>query len=134
MAHHYDAADLKVLQAWDTPTICNGLELIVPDRRAIGFTTEPMVAADRNLKPIVGVARVGTIRAREAPRGEVASWLDWYNYVADANLPTIAVLQDMDDRFGYGAWWGEVHSDICASPDFSAAKLREAVRQAGEIH
>lgn len=108
----YTAADLDALRAWDTPTICNGLELIVPERRAIGFTTEQMVAADRSLKPIVGIARVGTIRAREAPLGAVASRVDWYDYVADAGLPTIIVLQDLDDRPGYGAWWGEVHSTV----------------------
>ena len=26
------------------------------------------------------------------------------------DLPTIAVLQDVDDRPGYGAYWGEVQS------------------------
>ena len=112
MDTHFTAADLVALEAWDTPTICNGLELIVPERRAIGFTVEPMVAADRALKPIVGVARVGTIRAKEAPRGAVADRLDWYDYVADADLPTVVVLQDLDDRPGYGAWWGEVHSTV----------------------
>ena len=112
MNTHFTAADLVALEAWDTPTICNGLELIVPERRAIGFTVEPMVAADRALKPIVGVARVGTIRAKEAPRGTVADRLDWYDYVADADLPTVVVLQDLDDRPGYGAWWGEVHSTV----------------------
>ena len=43
----FTAADLDLLRQWDTPTICNGLELIVPERRAIGFTVEHMVAADR---------------------------------------------------------------------------------------
>ena len=111
-ARPFTAADLAVLQGWDTPTICNGLELVAPERRAIGFTVEPMAAADRSLKPMVGLARVGTIRAKEAPRGKVASRLDWYDYVADADMPTVVVLQDLDDRPGYGAWWGEVHSTI----------------------
>lgn len=108
----FTAADLAALQQWDTPTICNGLELVAPERRAIGFTVEPMLAADRGLKPIVGLARVGTIRAKEAPRGKVASRLDWFDYVADADMPTVVVLQDLDDRPGYGAWWGEVHSTV----------------------
>ena len=108
----FTAADLDVLRGWDTPTICNGLELIVPERRAIGFTTEPMVAADRALKPIVGLARVGTIAARAKPAGAVADRLDWYDYVADAALPTVVVLQDRDDPPGHGAWWGEVHSTV----------------------
>ena len=108
----FTAADLAVLQQWDTPTICNGLELVAPERRAIGFTVEPMIAADRSLKPMVGLARVGSIRAKEPPRGQVASRLDWFDYVADADLPTVVVLQDLDDRPGYGAWWGEVHTTV----------------------
>jgi len=106
--------DLEVLRQWDTPTICNGLELIVPERRAIGFTVEPMVALhpDPAKAPIVGLARTGTIRAREAPRGPVADRLDWYDYVAEADLQTIVVIQDLDDRPGYGAFWGEVHTNV----------------------
>ena len=226
----FTRADLAALAAWDTPTICNGLELIVPERRAIGFTTEPMLAADRRLPPIVGLARVGTIRAKAPPQDKVADRLDWFGYVADADMPSVVVLEDLDTPPGYGAWWGEVHSrvhqklgavgcvtngsfrdadmlapgfqivagrmgpshahvhmvgfgqkvrvfgmevghddvihadfhgavvvpaeavrrlpdaialsarrekvilDLCESPDFSVAKLREAVRQAGEIH
>ena len=108
----YTLQDLQRLQDWDTPTICNGLEFVVPERRAIGFTVEPMVAADRSLKPIVGLARVGTLRAKEPPRGPVADRLDWYDYVADADLPTVVVIQDLDDRPGYGAFWGEVHTTV----------------------
>jgi len=100
----FTQADLDILKQWDTPTVCNGLELVLPERRAIGFTVEPMVAFDKSLPPMVGLARVGTIRAKEAPRGPVANRLDWYDYVADADLPTIVVLQDLDDRPGYGAF------------------------------
>ena len=105
-------ADLEALRQWDTPTICNGLELIVPERRAVGFTVEPMVAADRKLPPIVGLARTGLIRAKEKPRGPIPSREDWYDYVAASDLPTIAVIQDIDDRPGYGAFWGEVQSTV----------------------
>ena len=50
----FTRADLDALRQWDTPTICNGLELVVPDRRAIGFTTVPLAAARANLPPMVG--------------------------------------------------------------------------------
>lgn len=108
----FAAADLELLKRWDTPTICNGLELIVPERRAIGFTVEPMVVADRKLPPIVGLARTGLIRAKEKPRGPVPPREDWYDYVAADDLPSVAVLQDVDDRPGYGAFWGEVQSTV----------------------
>ncbi len=108
----FTIADLEVLKQWDTPTICNGLELLVPERRALGFTVEPMVAADRKLPPIVGLARTGTIRAREKPRGHVTDRMDWYDYVAATDLPTIAVLQDLDAHEGFGAFWGEVQTTV----------------------
>jgi regulator of RNase E activity RraA len=108
----FTASDLNTLKRWDTPTICNGLELVAPERRAIGFTVEPMVAADRKLPPIVGLARTGFIRASERPKGPIPSREGWYDYVAAHDLPTIAVLQDIDDRPGYGAFWGEVQSTV----------------------
>ena len=108
----FSATDLENLRRWDTPTICNGLELVVPERRSIGFTVEPMVAADCKLPPIVGLARTGLIRAKEPPRGRIPPREDWYDYVAAEDLPTIAVIQDIDDRPGYGAFWGEVQSTV----------------------
>ncbi len=53
----FTLSDLEVLREWDTPTVCNGLELVVPERRAIGFTVEPMIAVDPKAPPIVGLAR-----------------------------------------------------------------------------
>jgi regulator of RNase E activity RraA len=108
----FSRADLEILKQWDTPTICNGLELIVPARRAIGFTVEPMVCVDRKFPPIVGVARTGLIRAKEPPGGAIPPREDWYDYVAATDMPTVAVIQDIDDRPGYGAFWGEVQSTV----------------------
>jgi regulator of RNase E activity RraA len=111
-AYPFTQTDLEKLRQWDTPTVCNGLELIVPERRAIGFTVEPMAVLHPDAAPIVGLARTGTVRAKESPRGAVANRLDWYDYVAKASLPTIVVLQDLDDRPGYGAFWGEVNTTV----------------------
>ena len=100
MPFPFTADDLARLKQWDTPTICNGLELIVPERRAIGFTVHSMHAADRKLPPIVGLARVGTIRAKEPPRGKTADRL------ADtaAMLQRAAALSARVERDDSGAW------------------------------
>jgi len=108
----FTLADLETLARWDTPTICNGLEVVIPERRATGFTVEPMAVLHPGAGPIVGLARTATVRAKEPPRGRVADRLDWYDYVADAPFPTIVVMQDLDDRPGYGAFWGEVHTNV----------------------
>ncbi len=108
---------LAKLAEVDTPTVCNALELVVPERRAVGFTTRPFVVAFPDLKPIVGIARTATIRAREPSSREAAEAkalrLEYYRYVAaGTGLPTIVVIQDLDPEPGFGAFWGEVNSAV----------------------
>ena len=55
--------DLAALRALDTPTVCNAIELVDPERRVIGFTTEPLVCARPDLPPMVGYAVTATVRA-----------------------------------------------------------------------
>lgn len=114
--HPFTQQDLEALRQWDTPTICNALEVVVPQRRGHGFTVRPLVAADPKLPPICGLARTGTIRAAvPSPRAKEdarAMRIAWYEYVARAALPTVVVVQDLDDTPGTGAFWGEVQSNV----------------------
>src|SRR5229473_159847 len=57
------AALLETLARHDTPTICNALEIVAPERRLIGYTTKPLVCPFPDLPPIVGYARTVTIRS-----------------------------------------------------------------------
>ena len=108
--------NLAVLTQWDTPTICNALEEIVPERRGHGFTTEPLVALDPDLPPICGFARTATIRAAEPPmetaEETAAKRAAYYEYVARQPMPAIVVIQDIDPRPGIGAFWGEVQTNV----------------------
>ena len=54
---------LAELAKWDTPTICNALEVTTPQRRGAGFTVEHMQCLYPTQAPIVGYARTATIRA-----------------------------------------------------------------------
>ncbi len=108
--------DLARLTQWDTPTICNALEDVAPERRGFGFTTEQLVALDPDLPPICGYVRTATIRAAE-PSGESAAEMAakrarYYEYVGAAPQPTVIVIQDLDPRPGIGAFWGEVQTNI----------------------
>ena len=116
IAYPFTRADLDLLRQWDTPTLCNALELVAPARRGRGFTLRPFVAADPALPPLCGLARTGRIRAAQ-PSGrsredDRAARIGWYEYVADAPLPTVAVIEDLDPHPGYGAFWGEVNSAV----------------------
>jgi regulator of RNase E activity RraA len=102
---------LKQLAEIDTATICNALEVLRPEYRDRGYTKRPLVAARPNFAPIVGLARVGTIRAESPARaGSVLDRIAWYEYVAAGDLPTIVVIEDQDSLPGTGAFWGEVNS------------------------
>lgn len=108
--------DLAILAQWDTPTICNGLELVVPERRASGFTIEQMVCLDPGLPPIVGYARTATIRAVTAPTISPetikATRAAYYEHIAESPGPSISVIQDLDFTSGFGAFWGEVNTAV----------------------
>ena len=105
------------LRKLDTPTVCNALELLVPERRGYGYTVDPLVCARPELPPIVGYARTATIRAAHPnhQKGTEARALSdaYYAYIDAAPKPSIVVIQDLDAGLrGYGSYWGEVNSHI----------------------
>jgi regulator of RNase E activity RraA len=111
------AAVLEALARFDTPTICNALELVVPERRLIGFTVRPLVCPFPDLPPMVGYARTATIRASAASPLSAAEQRQrrgaYYDYVGTGPGPRISVIQDLDGpAIGTGAFWGEVNSAI----------------------
>ncbi|MBV8121444.1 MAG: RraA family protein [Alphaproteobacteria bacterium] len=112
-----DPADLEALRMFDTPTICNALEIVAPARRAGGFIRRPLLAPFPELKPVVAFARTAIIRAREPhPRSREEAKeirLGYYAHIAAEPLPSIAVIQDIDwPDTGFGAFWGEVQTHI----------------------
>ena len=107
---------IAALSAFDTPTICNALELIAPDRRSTGFSIRPFAVAHPALKPIVGHVRTARIRATLAPQAgpeEIRSQrTQYYEYIAAGRMPSVVVIQDLDPHPGVGAFWGEVNSAV----------------------
>lgn len=116
MATQLTEGDLEALRTFDTPTICNALELVAPERRALGFTTQTVICPFPGLPPMVGFARTALIRATQPSReGKAAlrqARLDYYRYVSSGDGPRIAVLQDVDSRPGFGCFWGEVQTAV----------------------
>src|SRR5437763_6260233 len=111
------AADLDALAAFDTPTICNALEVLRPESRAEGFTTRPAICGFPQLKPVVGYARTARIRARSPPVSSAdavrALRHDYYRYIDAGPKPSLVLIEDLDGPdTGYGAFWGEVQSAI----------------------
>ncbi len=101
----------KLLQL-DTPTVCNALEVVNPARRARGFNIRPFECIRPSLSPILGHARTVRIRAAHQPDKRMDAD-GYYSYIAEGGpVPSIVVVEDMDDTPGYGAFWGEVNTNI----------------------
>ena len=108
---------LNTLGSIDTPTICNALEIVAPDRRGYGFTVQPLVCPRPELGTMVGYARTAQIRAMHPSdlHAEANRELNdgYYAYIDAGEKPSIVVIQDLDgDSRGYGAFWGEVNSNL----------------------
>lgn len=110
-----DKEILEQLRNLDTPTVCNALEAVAPERRGYGYTTEPLVCVRPELGSMVGYARTATIRAKQRQERSSSSpnlAQQYYAYIDAGPKPSIVVIQDLDDSRGYGAFWGEVNSNI----------------------
>ena len=127
---------IAVLKTIDTPTVCNALELLVPERRGYGFTTKPLVCTRPELGPIVGIARTATIRAAHPsdPGRDQAQLRDsYYAYIDAGPKPSIVVIQDLDEEHGYGSFWGEVNSNIHKGLGCDAVITNGSVRDLPDI-
>jgi len=106
------------LKKFDTPTICNALEIIDPAARFSGFTRKPLVNPFPGNGSFIGFARTATIRATHPNEFSGAKAkeqrLGYYEYIAEGGpTPSIAVLQDLDGPdIGFGCFWGEVQSNV----------------------
>ena len=111
------ASLLEALAKYDTPTICNAMEIVAPERRLIGYTVKPLVCPFPDLPPMVGYARTATIRATSAsnlaPADQRAQRTAYYEYCGTGIGPRISIIQDLDGaNIGFGAFWGEVQSSV----------------------
>ena len=102
------------LRSIDTPTVCNLIEMVTPERRGAGYTVQHLHCPFPDLPPMVGFAKTVTIRARErsAARAIWQKRMDYLDYVAAEPQPSIVVIEDKDEPAGYGAFWGEVQTNV----------------------
>jgi regulator of RNase E activity RraA len=103
------AADLELLRKYDTPTVCNVLELYDLRPRTAGYTDARIRACYPRLPPMVGYASTATFRSAAPPRsGNVYSGLvEQVASFAELPGPAVVVFQDLDDPVA-AATFGEV--------------------------
>lgn len=104
---------LEKLRQYDTPTICNVIELFEVRPRHSGYLDSRIRACFPHLPPMVGFASTATFSSASPPgQGEIySSLLDQVASFAQFPGPVVVVFQDLDDP-PVGATFGEV---MCAT-------------------
>ena len=105
------------LRSIDTPTVCNLIEVVAPERRGLGYTVKHLHCPFPDLPPMVGFAKTATIKTKDKVALGQASYmekrLDYLDYVAGEPGPSVVVIEDLDgEHAGFGAFWGEVQSNL----------------------
>ena len=114
--------DLKLLAQFDTPTICNTIELFEVRPRTAGYMDGRVRACFPEMPPAVGYAATATMRCALPRReGDVYGSLDeQVARFSELPGPPIVVFQDLDDP-AVAATFGEI---MCTTyQSFGAAGL-----------
>ncbi|HEV3385235.1 MAG TPA: RraA family protein [Gemmata sp.] len=100
---------LEQLRRFDTPTICNVLELFEYRSRIAGYMDGRIKSCYPALPPMVGYACTATFRAAAPPRGgDTYSGLsEQVDLIAATPTPKVVVFQDLDDP-PVAATFGEI--------------------------
>jgi 4-hydroxy-4-methyl-2-oxoglutarate aldolase len=106
-------ADLELLRKFDTPTVCNVVELLEHRPRTAGYMDARIQACFPKLPPMVGYASTATFRSAAPPRaGNVySSLVEQVASFAELPGPAVVIFQDLDNPVS-AATFGEV---MCTS-------------------
>ncbi len=114
VSENVSESQFSFLRSIDTPTVCNLIEIVKPESRGAGYTVTHLHCPFPDLPAMVGFAKTVTIRSRNAVSGPsyMAKRMDYLDYVAAAPRPSVVMIEDKDQPAGYGAFWGEVQTNV----------------------
>lgn len=123
---------LAELASFDTPAICNGLEVLDPAFTLYSYTKDILICSHPDRPARVGYARTAQIRTTRA-QGDSDFALKqrriaYYDYVAMNEGPQICVHQDMDAPHGIAACWGDVMANVHKSLGVVGVVTNGAIR------
>lgn len=100
---------LKALAEYDTPTVCNVIELWDVRPRNEGYMSHEIKSCFPKMPPMVGYALTSTFRSQKAPRsgdvyGSMTAQIDKFSEIPG---PPVIVFQDLDEPIA-AATFGEV--------------------------
>jgi len=123
---------ISELTQFDTPTISNAIEIVQGGRGYERFTRGTPVHAMNGAKSMCGYARTAKLSGLKPPQEPVdvikARRLEYYRYMAEGDVPTVCVIEDIDAPHCVSAWWGEVHTVVHKGLGMSGALTNGVMR------
>lgn len=109
-----EAERLVALKRLDGGTLANAIETFEVRLRNEGFANGSIRCLFPGLPPAIGYAVTARIRCSSPPPVgyRYHDRTDWWSYIAGVPSPRFVVVQDIDERPGFGAFVGEVHAHV----------------------
>jgi 4-hydroxy-4-methyl-2-oxoglutarate aldolase len=105
--------ELDALRRLDTCTVSNAIETFQVRLRNAGFAAARVGCIFEDFPPMVGYAATARLRTGEPPiAGFYHDRADWWKSILQIPAPRIAILEDLDERPGVGAFLDGVHAAI----------------------
>jgi 4-hydroxy-4-methyl-2-oxoglutarate aldolase len=115
--------------------VSNAIETFDLRLRNEGFADPTLRCLYRELPPVAGHAVTARIRCTAPPPvgHSYHDRTDWWNYIVSVPAPRIVVVEDVDDRPGFGAFVGEVHTSILRALGAVAYATNGSVRDVDAV-
>jgi 4-hydroxy-4-methyl-2-oxoglutarate aldolase len=126
---------IEAIRRLDTCAVSNAIETFELRLRNEGFTDGRIRCLFEDGPPVIGYAVTATIRSSTPPPvgHQYSDRTDWWSSILRAPAPRIVVVQDVDDREGFGAFVGEVHAHVLRALGCVACVTNGAVRDLPEV-
>jgi 4-hydroxy-4-methyl-2-oxoglutarate aldolase len=123
--------ELHALRRLDTCTVSDAIETFNVRLRNAGFADSRIRCIFEDFAPLVGYAATARLRTDEPP---IAGRMyhdrtGWWNSILQVPVPRIAVIEDMDQPPGAGAFLGDMHAAILMAVGCIGYVTNGAVRE-----
>lgn len=133
MSGAIDQTILNSLAEYDVPTISNAIELFGLRRRTEGFCGPSIRSIFGESKTKIGFTSTAKVSAMQPPTAAQKPLLtEHFRSVREAPKPTLAVIQDIDER-PVGSFWGEVNATVHLSLGCTGVVTNGGVRDLDEV-
>ena len=123
----------KALTKYDTPTLCNALEILDSKSQKKGYTKKEFFCLNKSLPPMIGFVRTAKIYSNNNNKHITAKErTKYYKYMSDGNMPKICMIEDANIN-PVGCFWGEVQTNIHQNLNFKGVITNGSIRDLDDV-